>query len=77
MNRYWLKPMALTAKGSYRIHEQTWIFYKDEHQHRAFPANTLITLLRLHSLAFGFGTFAAQKTELPRLTTVCSRKARH
>ena len=26
-----------------------------------FPANTLITLLRLHSLAFGFGTFAYAK----------------
>jgi hypothetical protein len=40
-----------------------------------FPANTLITLLRLHSLAFGFGTFAyMQKTKLPRLTTVYSGK---
>ena len=38
-----------------------------------FPANTLIPLLQLHSLAFGFGTFASQKTELPRLTTVCYR----
>jgi len=26
-----------------------------------FPANTLITLLRLHSLAFGIGTFAYAK----------------
>ena len=39
-----------------------------------FPANTLIPLLRLHSLAFDFETFASQKTELPRLTTVCPGK---
>jgi hypothetical protein len=32
-----------------------------------FPANTLIRSSGLHSLAFGFGTFASQKTELPRL----------
>ena len=42
-----------------------------------FPANTLIRSSGLHSLAFGFGTFASQKTKLPRLATVCSRKARH
>jgi hypothetical protein len=33
--------------------------------------NTLITLLRLHSLAFGFETFAfRQKTKLSCLSTV-------
>jgi len=40
-----------------------------------FHANTLIPLLRLHSLAFGFGTFASQKTKLPCLTTVCYGKS--
>gem|GEM_PF-3368209 len=29
-----------------------------------FPANTLIRSSGLHLLAFGFGTFASQKTEL-------------
>ena len=37
---------------------------------RLFPANMLIPLQRLQSLAFGFGTFASQKTELSRLTRV-------
>jgi hypothetical protein len=33
--------------------------------------NTLVTLQRLHSLAFGFETFAfRQKTKLPCLSTV-------
>ena len=44
----------------------------DLRRYRNLHANPLITLRRLHSLAFGFGTFAYGKTELPRLTTVCS-----
>jgi len=43
------------------------------HRRRVFPANTLILLQRLHSLALGFGTFGSQKTEFPHLTTVCYR----
>ncbi|OPY74363.1 MAG: hypothetical protein A4E63_00746 [Syntrophorhabdus sp. PtaU1.Bin050] len=33
----------------------------DEHLCRDIPANTLIALQRLHSLALGFGTFAYAK----------------
>jgi len=36
-------------------------FHRDAHPCRDIPTNTLTTLQRLHSLAFGFGTFAYAK----------------
>jgi hypothetical protein len=42
------------------------------HWCQAFPTNTLIRSSGF--IRFGFGTFALQKTKLPRLATVCLEK---
>jgi len=42
-----------------------------------FPANALIALQRLHSLAFGFGTFAYAKDQASSPRDGLLRKTRH
>ena len=49
---------ALRAAPSKNVNDVSRNFLEDGHRHRAFPANTLIRSSGLHSLAFGFGTFA-------------------
>jgi len=55
LNNY---PCRARAAHSKNVNDVSRNFLEDGHRQRAFPANTLITLQRLQSLAFGFGTFA-------------------
>jgi hypothetical protein len=49
-------------------------FYMRMGKVSGIPCKHAHSLQRLQSLAFGFGTFAMQKTKLPCLSTVCSGK---
>ena len=53
----------------------TICFHEDEHQCRAFPANTLIRSSGFIPSREPSELLLMQKTELPRFTTVCLRKA--